>query len=85
MPTSHFSIKVTNYDGNPCNDVKIAVAGKGLDTTWLEEYTNSDGWAYFSFYFAIDGFLNAEVFINGDKAGEKLFYDGVTASFTIDW
>lgn len=85
MPTSNFSIRVTNHNGLPCSNIKVAVSGKGLDTTWLEEYTNSDGWAYFEYFYAIDGYLNATVFINGNEVGEKMFSDGKTASFTIDW
>lgn len=83
MGTSNISIKIINYDGDPCSNVKVALSGQG--SYFQQEHTDSDGWAYFQYEYLLDFNMDVSVEVNGNYVGDLEFSDGGTASFTIDW
>lgn len=83
MGTATISIRIINYDGDACSNVKVALSGQG--SYFQQEYTDSDGWAYFTYDYVLDYNMDVSVEANGDFVGNASFADGGSESFTIDW
>ncbi len=83
MGTSNISIKIINYDGEPCGGVKVALSGSF--SYFQQEYTDSNGWAYFQYDYTLDYNIDVSVEVDGNFVGDLEFSDGGTASFAIDW
>lgn len=86
MGTKNFSIKVANFDGDPCQGVKVSVSGTGIVTSYFQtEYTDRSGWANFQYDYVFDYSLEVDIEINGDHVGRHSFTYDDSTSFTIDW
>jgi hypothetical protein len=83
MSDTSFSIKVINDSGRAISNTEVSVFDDSfLGTSHQSEYTDSDGWAYFTFYI-VSGSLKGKVYVDGDEVGTTNFYDGDTRSYTI--
>ncbi|MCB0457596.1 MAG: hypothetical protein R2776_07025 [Flavobacteriaceae bacterium] len=83
MSDISFSIKIVDDDGRGMSNIEVSVFDDAfLGTSYQSEYTDSDGWAFFSFY-AVSGSFKGKVYVDGYEVGISNFYDGDTGSYSI--
>lgn len=60
---AYLNVQVLDSDSSPVNGKKVSIfiSHSFSPQTWLEEYTDSDGKAYFNF----DG-VSVDVYVNGE-------------------
>lgn len=77
------SIRVIDSGSNPRSNIEVHVTDyANIGGSSYSEYTDSDGWASFTF-FCVSSSLKVEVYVDGNDMGKHTFYDGDTASYTI--
>jgi hypothetical protein len=75
-----FSIRIIDEDGDGVSDIKVSVSFDSLGG-WLEEFTDSDGWATFE---PSGHHVSCKVYVRDELLGEVGIEDGDTFSFNID-
>lgn len=70
---SYLNVRVVDDDDDPIESVKVTIFihHQLHPDTWLSDYTDDDGEAYFDF----DDALSADVYVRGDKRLEHVDLD----------
>lgn len=83
MPDVSFSIRIIDEDGCAQEGVSVFVCEVGLFPYSENQYTDIDGWVYFTFDSIISDSVSVNISIGVDLLIEDYtFEDGDSASFT---
>ena len=76
-----FAIRVVDKDGSPHEGRKVHVNPTSIWKGWLEDFTDDDGWAHFT-YETNDNSIEFHLSVSGNDMGVFSADDGDTLSVT---